>query len=67
MIIIAQSGARVCCTSTSVYLTGGSWVRCLYYDGTEKWQNTLETPASALLSADQPLIFTGTQISVMAG
>ena len=63
----AGNASRVCCTSTSVYLTGGSWVRCLYYDGTEKWQNTLETPASALLSADQPLIFTGTQISVMAG
>lgn len=62
----AGAAGQLCCTDTQIYLTGGSWVRCLDYEGTLEWEKTLESPAVAVLDAAQPLLFTGTGVQVLS-
>lgn len=61
----AGSAADVLCTRTGLYLSGGMWVRCLNYDGTQRWERALESPALAMLDAEQPLLFTGMQADLL--
>lgn len=58
----AGAFTMLCCTRTDIYLAGGNQVRRTGYDGQTDWEQTLDTPAIALLDADAPLIFSGTQV-----
>lgn len=63
----ADAGAArdLCATRTALYLTGGSHVRCVGYDGATQWEKTLDTPPLAVLDTGELLIFTGTQADVL--
>ena len=52
-------------TRTALYLTAGSLVQCLDYNGDLQWEKTLDAPPLAILDASQPLVFTGTEVSVL--
>ena len=40
-------------------------VQCLDYNGDLQWEKTLDAPPLAILDASQPLVFTGTEVSVL--
>ena len=63
----ADAGAAesLCATRTALYLTAGSLVQCLDYNGALQWEKTLDAPPLAILDASQPLVFTGTEVSVL--
>lgn len=62
----AGTSAMLCCTRTDIYLAGGNQVRRTGYDGQTDWEQTLDSPAIALLNADSPLIFSGTQVRTLS-
>ena len=61
----AGAAKQVCAADTALYLSGGTWVRCVGYDGAARWETELASPPLAVLDAGELLVFTGTDVSIL--
>lgn len=66
--IPARQAFSVTATDTDIYLLCPDAVECYGYDGVQKWvQRDLPSRPLAVISAAQPLVFTGSQVDVLEG
>lgn len=64
--IPARQAYGVSATDTDIYLLCADAVECYGYDGVQNWvQSDLASRPLAVLNAAQPLVFTGSQVSVL--
>lgn len=61
----AGQAQSVTCTGTAVYLIDNNTVLCCGADGTLRWTQEYDLRPQQILSAAQPLLFTGDEVAVL--